>query len=216
MADQKRTNSHRAGRPAPSRWRVFVTVAAGLALIASAYQVAFATGPVGFLPDYGPTTDTGDESGGSPGGVGGGTVDPLRIPVQRADDSRISAMAIGAILECRPTFPALPADHKQVSELELVTASSVLEAGTSACFHLHGRSAKDGRWYDLTDRPETRIELAGASHGVVRQQGSSHRYCLPVTATPVLSSVVVSGRFDAPGAPRTAEAQVRLQGVRVR
>jgi len=186
---------------------------AGLALIASAYQFAFATGPVGFLPDYGPTTDTGDTTGSGPGGVGGGSVGRnVFIPgSSRSTEALIGAMAIGAFAECRPTLAPLPGDQSELTAVEVSTRSGVLEAGTTACFHLHGRSAKDGKWYDVTDRPETRIELAAVQSGLIRQQGSSHRFALPITASPRLNngSAIVVGRFG--GSPTlTAETTVTL------
>jgi hypothetical protein len=132
----------------------------------------------------------------------------------RDSDSLIGAMAIGVFSECKATLPALPAEQSEVTAVELSTRSQVIEAGTAACFHLHGRSAKDGKWYDVTDRPETRIELGAALSGLVRQQGSSHRFAFPVTANSRLNnqSAIVVGRFQGAGsAALSTETVVTLQ-----
>lgn len=218
MADsRRRTSSRHAGRPAPSRWRTMLVVAGGLAVIASAYQFAFASGPVGFLADYGPTTDTGDETGSGPGGVGSGTLNRNNLALAGSsggNDALVGAMAIGAFSECSMSLPALPADQKQLSAVELTSRSSVVEAGSTTCFHLHGKSVKDGQWYDVTDRPETRIELGSAQSGLIRQQGSSHRFSLPVTVRARVNNetAFVVGRFEAAGSPAlTSEATVTLR-----
>lgn len=223
MANSRRKiRSSRAGRPASSRWRAVAVSALGFALIASAYQFAFATGPVGFLPDYGPTTDPGDEPSERPGGVGGGLVQAGGSLASTDSEGRtpgalVSALAIGAFTECRPTLPTLPADQTRVTDVELVTSRSTVEAGTTACFHLHGKSARDGKWYDLTERPEARIDLGSATSGLVRQNGSSHRFSFPVTAAARLNGerAVVVGRYEPAGeTPLRSEAVVVLQVVR--
>lgn len=221
MADsRRRTSSRRAGRPAPSRWRTLLVVTGGLALIASAYQFAFATGPVGFLPDYGPTTDTGDETGAGPGGVGSGTLNRSNLALAGSaagGDALVGALAIGAFSECKLTLPELPANQSALTAVELSAGNSVLEAGSTTCFHLHGRSAKDGKWYDVTNRPESRIELGAAQSGLIRQQGSSHRFSLPITVGTRVNNdtAVVVGRFVAAGGPTlTSEAAVTLRVAR--
>lgn len=218
MADsRRRISSRHAGRPAPSRWRKLTIAAAGLALVASAYQFAFASGPVGFLADYGPTTDTGDETGSGPGGVGSGTLNRGNLALAEASggsDALIGAMAIGAFSECVMTLPALPADQSALSDVELTVRDNVIEAGSTSCFHLRGKSAKDGKWYDVTDRPETRIELGAVQSGLVRQQGSSHRFSLPITVGVRLNNqtAIVVGRFEGTGAPAlSADAVVTLR-----
>ncbi|MGV3722812.1 MAG: hypothetical protein ACO1SX_18060 [Actinomycetota bacterium] len=220
MADSRgRTSSRHAGRPAPSRWRTVLVIAGGLAVIGSAYQFAFASGPVGFLSDYGPTTDTGDETGAGPGGIGSGTLNRSNLALAGASsggDALIGALAIGAFSECTMSLPALPSDQTQLSAVELSSRSSVVEAGSTTCFHLHGKSAKDGKWYDVTDRPETRIDLGSAQSGLIRQQGSSHRFSLPITVGRRVNNAtaLVVGRFEAAGSPAlTSEATVTLRVV---
>jgi hypothetical protein len=199
--------------------------AVGLFLIGSAYQFAFATGNVGFSPDYGPTTDTGDDSGTGPGGSGGGQVRSgggngssstnLLLPV--GGGSGVGAFAIGALSECSGSVRPLPEAQREIGEVELVSDHDALDSGTAACFHVHGRSLLDGKWYDITERPETTIELKAGEAGLVRQQGSSHRYCLPLTAGKDLDgrSITVTAKYQPEG--KTAlvgETKVTLRVTR--
>lgn len=226
MAESRRKIRRRRTAPAqPSRWRLVAASAVGLFLIASAYQFAFATGgPVGFEPDYGPTTDTGDDSGPTttPGGGGrsggsgdSGSASRLFIPV--GGGSGVGAFAIGALTECSGSERPLPESQREIGELKIVSDHDTLDSGTAACFHVQGRSLLDGKWYDITERADTRIELKAGEAGLVRQQGSSHRYCLPLTASRDLDgrTVTVTANYHPQGAAAlAAETKVTLHIAR--
>jgi hypothetical protein len=199
--------------------------AVGLFLIGSAYQFAFATGsPVGFEADYGPTTDPGDEGGGSPtpgGNSGsrsassGSSASNLLIPV--GGGSGVGAFAIGALSECSGSVRPLPSGQREIGELEIVSDHDALDSGTAACFHVHGRSLADGQWYDITERAETTIEVKAGDSGLVRQEGSSHRYCLPLTASRELDgrTVTVTAKYQPQGTTALlAETKVTLKVAR--
>lgn len=216
MANSTRRIRRRSAQFAPrSKGRFVVAALTGAVLVAFAYQFAFATGQVGFIPDYGPTTDTGDTSGQGPGGVStgrsggssgsGGSSAPIY--------SGVGALAVGAVAECTQTAPTLASTETRIVEVKLVADQTSLDAGTASCFHLRGRSAADNQWYDLTQRPETKIELEGAETGLVRQQGSTHRFLLPITAAPSLEGrtvKVVAQYQPAGGAALTSSTEVTL------
>jgi len=199
-----------------SRGRFAVAAALGAALVAFAYQFAFATGGVGYVPDYGPTTDTGDTTGEGPGGSrsggsGGTSSGPVGVY------SGVGALAVGAISECTQTLPSLASgDPTRIVEVKLVSDQTSLDAGTASCFHLRGRSATDNQWYDLTQRPETVIDLDGADAGLVRQKGSSHRFALPITVAGVEGRIVkVRARYAPAGSDAlTCDTEVTLHAAR--
>lgn len=209
-----------SGAPRP-RGRFAVAVTAGAVLVALAYQFAFATGRVGYVPDYGPTTDTGDTSGegqghGSAGRGGSGSARSfLGGP---ATYTGVGALAVGAATECTQTLPSLAStDPTHIVEVKLVADEASLEAGTTSCFHLRGRSATDNQWYDLTQRPETKIELESAGSGLVRQEGSGHRFALPITAAAGVEgrTVKVRARYEVAGAEAlTSATEVTLHAAR--
>jgi hypothetical protein len=95
----------------------------------------------------------------------------------------------------------LPEAQHVISEIEVVSDHDALEAGTAACFHVHGRSLADGKWYDITERTGTTLEVEASDAGLVRQQGSSHRYCLPLTASRSVDgrSVKVTAKYQPQG-----------------
>jgi hypothetical protein len=228
MAESRRKIRRRGTAPGQrSRWRMVAASAVGLFLIASAYQFAFATGNVGFSPDYGPTTDTGDNTGTGPGGVGTGTgrsggtssssnsLANVLVPV--GGGSGVGAFAIGALTECSGSVRPLPEGQREIGELEIVSDHDTLDSGTAACFHVHGRSLVDGKWYDITEREGTTIELKAGDSGLVRQQGSSHRYCLPLTASGDVDgrTVTVTAKYQPQGTTAlVAETKVTLHVVR--
>lgn len=203
MANSTRKIRRRSSQTAPrSRGRFAAAAAAGAVLVALAYQFAFANGQVGFVPDYGPTTDTGDTTGQGPAGVGSGGRSSGSGGGSAPIYGGIGALAVGAAAECTQSLPSLPTADTRIVEVKLVADQSSLEAGTASCFHLRGRSATDNQWYDLTQRPETHIELDGTNSGLVAQQGSTHRFVLPITASSTLEghTVKVRARYDRAGA----------------
>lgn len=216
MANSTRRTRRRSAQTAPrSKGRFAVAAAAGAILVALAYQFAFATGQVGFVPDYGPTTDTGDTTGQGPGGVGSGTGRSSASGGggSAALYSGVGALAVGAAAECTQTLPTFTSADTRIVEVKLVADQTSLEAGTASCFHLRGRSTVDNQWYDLTQRPETRIELDGAGSGLVAQQGSNHRFALPITASPSLEGRTVKVRASytpAGGTALTCATEVTL------
>jgi hypothetical protein len=177
---------------------------------------------VGYVPDYGPTTDTGDTSGegqgGSRGNRGGGSGSGSFLGGPVATYSGVGALAVGAAAECTQALPSLPStDATHIVEVKLVADQTSLDAGTTSCFHLRGRSALDNQWYDLTQRPEAKIEVDGGDTGLVRQEGSGHRFALPITATAGLEGriVKVHARYEVAGSPAlTSDAEVTLHVTR--
>lgn len=218
MANSTRRIRRGSTSSAPrSKGRFALAAVVGAVLVASAYQFAFATGQVGFVPDYGPTTDTGDTTGDGRGNFGGGGSRSFSSgPV--GTYSGVGALAVGAISECTQTLPSIAsADATHIVEVKLVADESTLDAGTASCFHLRGRSATDNQWYDLTQRPETKIELEGSGNGLVRQQGSNHRFALPITAASGLEGRIVKVRAQyvpAGGEVLTCETEVTLHVAR--
>jgi hypothetical protein len=220
MANSTRRTRRRSAQTAPrSQGRFAAAAVAGAILVALAYQFAFATGQVGFVPDYGPTTDTGDTTGERPGGAGsgfgrssgsGGGGSALVY-------SGVGALAVGAAAECTQTLPSLSSANTRIVEVKLVADQTRLDAGTASCFHLRGRSAADNQWYDLTQQPGTHIELDGAGTGLVPQQGSNHRFALPITAAPTLEGRTVKVRASytpAGGTALTCATEVTLHVTR--
>jgi hypothetical protein len=171
---------------------------------------------VGFVPDYGPTTDTGDTTGQGRTHSGGGSRGFGSGPV--GTYSGVGALAVGAVSECTSTLPSIAStDATHIVEVKLVADESTLDAGTASCFHLRGRSATDNQWYDLTQRPETKIELEGSETGLVRQQGSNHRFALPITAEAGLEGriVKVHARYTpAGGEALSCDTEVTLHVAR--
>jgi hypothetical protein len=119
--------------------------------------------------------------------------------------------AIGAPHDCQERYPTLPEDHRSITAIRLVPESSTIEQGFCRCFHLEVRSGVDRKWYSVTQRAESRLDLRDPSHCVIKMDGQKNVFCVPLSAPQTCNgqSFVVNGTF-APTwmPPATAEARI--------
>lgn len=205
--------------------RVAVAGVIGACLLAAAYQASFAgvseggtRGQVGILAGYGTGFQGLLPAGGDNDGSGGNSVGLFAAPVGAAGAAGLATqlsngnVAPAPAPECEERLPALSADEHQVSALRIYPERAELARGTFRCFHLEGRSPRDGKWYSVTRHPDARLEAEGAA--LVRQDGVPNVFCFPLTAaTPsAASGSKVVGTFSPTnGAAVKTEAQIQLR-----
>lgn len=171
-------------------FRLVAALTVGAMLMSSAYTAAFAGGAhtAGYPDDGGGGGgDDDDDDGLSTGekvaiGVGGAAAAAaIYYFVIKDDDDDDSAS--------RP----MPSGTR-ASALRLVPQTRTVEAGTTVAFDVQARSAKDGRWYNVTGSPDTSIRASGS---LIRTDGTRNVFALPVTAprSEDGKSVEVTGTF---------------------
>jgi hypothetical protein len=175
----------------------------------AAYQASFAAGP---RPDY-----------GDDGGLGAGAIAGIAAGAGLAALGLFgggAAVVGGAFLagsdhECRERYPILPENQTEIADLRLVPANSRLDQGYCRCFHLEAKSAADRKWYSVTHRAESVLEVRDRTDALVKQEGSKNIFCVPMTAPQSANgqSIIIEGRFAPAGAAqvRTAEARVQVR-----
>jgi hypothetical protein len=205
----------------PPRARWLTSGCVGLMLLASAYQACFAHpansafGQPGQSPNYSSGNNTGIIVGGVLGGAAIAAAAGA-FGTNGGSAATSGAFPIGTACEENERYPVLPADQTDLTDIRLVPEDSRLHAGMCRCFHLEVRSARDHKWYSVTNRPETHIEASAANSLLMRQEGSGNTFCVPLNASGVDNGNVVVdllGTFTPPGhAPMTATARVRIFG----
>jgi len=137
-----------------------------------------------------------DENMPPPGGPGGGS----------------GAVPSGATVVSTEEYPPLPADQTQIAAIRLSPGTGQLRAGGSYVLHVDAKGS-DGKWYSVTQRPETVIEVKDGDAGLTRIDGAKNIFCLPITTSPGQNgkTATLVGRFTPPGqTPLTTEAEVTL------
>lgn len=236
-SDQTRRRRRRSPEtPATSRSPLMRTITActlGVFTVGMAYQASFAqTGPG---RGYGGGGTGGGGGGEEDNGGGLSTVEIAGIVVGSAAFIALLAGAFkkkkheeeppppvppggsGAVpsgerVASTEEYPPLPADQTQIAAIRVTPGTGRLRAGGSYVFHVNAKGA-DGKWYSVTQRPETVIEVKDGDAGLTRIDGTKNIFCLPVTASPGQNgkTATLVGRFTPPGQePITAEAQVTL------
>ena len=234
MSEQHRKRRRRShGSTASlSPGRLAFAAVVGTVLVTSAYQFAFAGGsanPIALLKGYGvgasstPGGGSGSSNSGMPlaplmalpaaagtgyalsaaGGSGGGATAPANV----------AAQAVGVTERFQEQVAPLPDSVQDVTEARLVPERSTLEAGTSCRMHLEVKAA-DGKWYSVTDRPETEIRIADGAECVIPQEGSRNTFCLPITTSPQFANHTASfvGTYRrADGSELKASTKVSIQ-----
>ena len=215
--------SHRRSRASSRSRSLFRTVAAlsvGLVLMGAAFQASFAAGGgaggAGSSGNYGGGDDDGGiGTGGAVAiGVGGAAAIGAALGLFGAGAVATGVFLAGAPHDCKERYPDLPADHRQLTAIRLVPENSTLRNGYCRCFHLEVRSGVDRKWYSVTHRQESTIDLLEPTTCLVRQDGSKNIWCVPRTAPQSCNGqrAVLIGTFRPEGqAAMTAEASVLIR-----
>jgi len=221
------------GRASPAR---AVALGSGvLLLLGSAFQASFA-GPVGGggKPDYEPTPPvvqdekTGISSGEAGAiaaastfagfgvsmllGGGGGGEEEAEEPGESFSPPE-GPIELSTPPEGAKVLP-LPEGRTDLVAARLVPGRADLRAGGMRLLDLQVRSKSDGKWYSVTARDETTLELARPDAVVVRQDGRKNAFCVPLTAPRSADgrSVTVKARFAPKGrAGLSAECRLRVR-----
>ncbi len=202
-----KTNARSVNPSGPST-RITAGVVAVLAL-AGAFQAAFARQPgtraraAATQADYGGGS-SGDSTGTIVGIVAGGGL-------LAAASSGAFAGAAAVILAER--FDPLPPSRSSITAIRLVPGNATLQAGRSRSFFLEGRSRDDGKWYSLTVRPETSIDVRDGEGCLLKQDGSRNTFLVPLTAPRSCDgkTFLLAGTFAPVGEePKSATARVRV------
>ncbi|HTE20511.1 MAG TPA: hypothetical protein VK689_19265 [Armatimonadota bacterium] len=221
--------------------RAIAAGAAGLFLLSTAYQAAFADGSPGGGPGGFPFPGPFPFPGNGPfpryppvgGGQGRGNNNSNRTAAYAAG----AAIVVGGILVGTGVIgggagrdddddddsgegeggdaaraPQLPAGEKKATSLRLTPGSTVLASGSSRTFDLQARSAVDGKWYSVTARPEASVRVKSGGDLVVRQDGTKNVFCVPITASRTGQVEVVGTFAPEGGAPQVVTAQVQVTG----
>jgi len=214
--------------------RTVAAGAAGLFMLSTAYQAAFAGGgpgggPGGFpFPGPFPFPGNGPFPRYPPRGRGNDNSNASRTAAYAAG----GAVVVVGVLAATGAFgaagrddddddeggeaarvPQLPAGEKKAAALRLTPGSTVLASGSSRTFDLQARSMVDGKWYSVTARPEASVGVKSGGDLVVRQDGTKNVFCVPITASRT-GQVEVVGTFVSEGsAPQTVTAQVQVTGA---
>jgi hypothetical protein len=194
-------------------------------LIASAYQFAFAGGSFSERPQLGLTAGYGFHSSNTAGGdQNGGHAGILpyasssgsgeSVGTALAIGSNVGALAIGAAEAFPEQFPALSGAEQGLKNARLVVERDELQPGMSCRVHFEVLSDADGKWYSVTDSPDTKIETDAPEGLLVKQDGSAHTFCVPVTAPHLAADRKVS--FTATYTPAGSEALVARSTVTLR
>ena len=232
MSEQHRRRRRRShGSTATfSPGRLAFAAAVGAVLVTSAYQFAFAGGsanPIALLKGYGVGASSTPAANGSsnsglplapliavPAAAGTGyAVSAGSGNGGAAASANVAAQAVGITERFQEQVAPLPASEQNVTEARLVPERDTLDAGTSCRLHLEVKAA-DGKWYSVTDRPESRIQIAEGAECVVPQEGSRNAFCLPITTSPQFANRTASfvGTYRrADGSELKASAKVSIQ-----
>ena len=217
--------------------RTVAAGAAGLFLLSTAYQAAFAGGrpgggPGGFpFPGPFPFPGNGPFPRYPPRGGGQGRNDNKSN--ETAAYAAGAAVIVGGVLfgtgiigggaagrndddedeaDEAARVPQLPSSDR-ASALRLTPGTTVLASGTSRTFDLQARSARDGKWYSVTARPEATVRVKTGGDLLMRQDGTKNVFCVPITASKTGQVEVVGTFAPEGGQPETVTAQVQVTGA---
>jgi len=212
-------------------FRTAASLAAGLFVIAGAYKVCFAQGG-GVDPVYGGgggggggNGGNGEDDGGLSGleiagiAVGGAAVIALAAGAfsggAAAGAAGAGMIPIGGTQECKEQYEALPQDQNRIAEIRLTPSDTQIKAGYARCFYVNVLTTEDNKkWYSVTQRAETRIELQDPDICLVKMDGTKNIFMVPASTPKSCDGKVVTlvATFSPPGqSPYTATAKVRIR-----
>jgi hypothetical protein len=119
----------------------------------------------------------------------------------------------GGTAECKEQYPSLPADMNRVTEIRLSPSDTRVERGYCRCFYLNVK-AEDGKWYSVTQRAESHIELKDPDICLSKMDGTKNIFCVPASTPETCDGKTVElvGTFAPAGqSPYTATARVRIR-----
>jgi len=226
---RRRSEPGTAGSRTPT-FRTAVACAIGLFVVGGAYQVCFAQTGVGVSVTYGGGGGGGGGNGGG-GGEDNGGLSSLEIAGIAVGGAAVIALATGAFAghgagaaaggvipiggtaECKEQYPPLPSDQTRISEIKLSPSDSRIERGYARCFYLNVKG-EDGKWYSVTQRAESRIELKEPDICLTKMDGTKNIFMVPASTPQSCDGKTVElvGTFAPSGqSPYTATATVHIR-----
>jgi len=195
----------------------------------AAYQACFAQ-TVGVSVTYGGGGGGGGGAGGGGeednGGLSGGEIAGIVVGAgllgafalgafghHGAAAATEGAIPIGGTAECKEQYPSLPADMNRVTEIKLSPSDTSIERGYCRCFYLNVK-AEDGKWYSVTQRAESHIDLKEPDICLSKMDGTKNIFCVPASTPQTCDGKTVDlvGTFAPAGqSPYTATARVRIK-----
>lgn len=192
----------------PPYARILSACLLGVLLLGTAFRAVAGNSVAGLIPNYGPRGGDGD------GGISGAAIAGIVVGAGVGIAVATGAFAGGAADECREPQPTLPERLNQFSEIRLTPRETTIESGECRCFFLEVLATEDKKWYSVTHRSNSTIELQSQSECVVKRDGSKNVFCVPVDADKSCDGklVTVVGTYTHPTqAPMTATATIRVR-----
>lgn len=188
----------------PRYVRILGASLVGLLLLGTAFRAVASNTVAGLIGGY---ADSGN------GGIDGGAIAGIAAGSGLAIAAASGVFAGGAD-DCEERHSNLPERLNQFSAIRLIPTETTLEAGQCRCFFLEVQATEDKKWYSVTHRANSTIELQEQTPCVVKRDGSKNVFCVPIDASKSCDgkSVTVVGTYLPAGQPpMTATARILVR-----